>query len=59
VASGVAGGGVWLTVKRTAAIKCERCWQHTTDVGSQPEHPTLCARCVTNLSLPGENRRMV
>jgi isoleucyl-tRNA synthetase len=58
-ASGVAGGGVWLIVKRTAAVKCERCWQHTTDVGSQPEHPTLCARCVTNLSLPGENRRMV
>jgi len=58
-ASGVAGGGVWLTVQPTKAIKCERCWQHTTDVGSHREHPTLCVRCVTNLSLPGENRRMV
>lgn len=25
--------------------KCERCWIHTDTVGSDPEHPTLCARC--------------
>jgi hypothetical protein len=25
-------------------------------VGSHPEHPELCDRCVTNLSLPGERR---
>jgi isoleucyl-tRNA synthetase len=38
------GGGV-------AAIpadgqKCERCWHWETDVGSNPEHPTICGRCV-------------
>jgi isoleucyl-tRNA synthetase len=27
--------------------KCERCWHWETDVGSQPQHPTLCGRCVT------------
>jgi isoleucyl-tRNA synthetase len=27
--------------------KCERCWHWETDVGSNPEHPTICARCVT------------
>jgi isoleucyl-tRNA synthetase len=26
--------------------KCERCWHWETDVGSSPEHPTICARCV-------------
>jgi len=26
--------------------KCERCWHWETDVGSNPEHPTICARCV-------------
>ncbi|MGD0260762.1 MAG: isoleucine--tRNA ligase [Verrucomicrobiota bacterium] len=26
--------------------KCERCWHWETDVGSHPEHPTICARCV-------------
>jgi len=26
--------------------KCERCWRWETDVGSNPEHPTICGRCV-------------
>ena len=26
--------------------KCERCWHWETDVGSDPAHPTICARCV-------------
>jgi isoleucyl-tRNA synthetase len=26
--------------------KCERCWHWETDVGSDPEHPAICARCV-------------
>jgi isoleucyl-tRNA synthetase len=37
-------------------VKCLRCWHHRPDVGSHPEHPQLCDRCVTNLSLPGERR---
>jgi isoleucyl-tRNA synthetase len=36
--------------------KCVRCWHHRPDVGAHPEHPQLCDRCVTNLSLPGERR---
>jgi isoleucyl-tRNA synthetase len=28
--------------------KCERCWHWETDIGSDPQHPTICgARCVT------------
>jgi len=25
--------------------KCARCWRVLPEVGSQPGHPTLCARC--------------
>ncbi|MEE4278791.1 MAG: isoleucine--tRNA ligase [Halieaceae bacterium] len=36
--------------------KCERCWHRRADVGSSPEHPTLCARCVSNVDGDGEVR---
>ena len=44
-------------VMKTAHAKCERCWHRRADVGSDPAHPTICARCVTNLTGPGEARR--
>ena len=56
-AESVPGGGVWLTVRRTTAPKCVRCWHHVEDVGSVPAHPELCVRCVGNLAAPGEARR--
>jgi isoleucyl-tRNA synthetase len=31
---------------RADGRKCERCWHWETDVGSNPEHPTICGRCV-------------
>jgi isoleucyl-tRNA synthetase len=34
-----------ITVSKAAGEKCERCWHWETDVGSHPEHPTICARC--------------
>jgi isoleucyl-tRNA synthetase len=52
-------GGVWIRVQPSAAQKCERCWHHRPDVGSNTEHPTLCARCVDNVTGPGESRRLV
>ncbi|MFQ3577759.1 MAG: class I tRNA ligase family protein, partial [Verrucomicrobiia bacterium] len=27
-------------------VRCERCWRHLPDVGSQSTHPSLCRRCV-------------
>ncbi len=36
--------------------KCERCWHYRPDVGSIESHPTLCARCYTNLEGDGEVR---
>ena len=51
--------GVWIAVKPTSDPKCVRCWQRRPDVGSNPQHPEICARCVTNVEGPGENRRFV
>ncbi len=36
---------VSVTVKRASGNKCERCWQYSDTVGSNSEHPTICARC--------------
>jgi isoleucyl-tRNA synthetase len=33
-------------VSKADGVKCERCWHWETDVGSAPEHPTICGRCV-------------
>jgi isoleucyl-tRNA synthetase len=52
-------GGVWVRVQASAAQKCERCWHHREDVGSNPAHPTICGRCVDNVSGPGETRQFV
>jgi isoleucyl-tRNA synthetase len=37
--------------------KCERCWHYRNDVGSNVDHPTICARCVSNLFGTGEERK--
>jgi isoleucyl-tRNA synthetase len=37
---------VFASVSTAEGQKCERCWHWETDVGSNPEHPTICARCV-------------
>jgi len=48
--------GVWITVKPSAQLKCVRCWHLRSDVGIDPRHPELCARCVVNVEGPGEER---
>ena len=50
-AEGEALKNVWLTVKASEAQKCVRCWHHRNDVGSNPEHPELCGRCVENVEV--------
>lgn len=37
--------GVSISVKKAGDVMCERCWSYREDVGSNPAHPTLCARC--------------
>src|SRR5713101_2402583 len=38
--------GLLVAVAKADGQKCERCWHWETDVGSSPEHPTICGRCV-------------
>jgi isoleucyl-tRNA synthetase len=48
---------VWIEVKPSTQRKCVRCWNLRPDVGSDPRHPELCARCVVNIEGPGEERK--
>jgi isoleucyl-tRNA synthetase len=48
---------VWIEVKPSSQPKCVRCWNLRSDVGTDPRHPELCARCVVNIDGPGEERK--
>jgi isoleucyl-tRNA synthetase len=43
---GAAGVPDSVSVSKADGQKCERCWHWETDIGSNPEHPTICSRCV-------------
>lgn len=49
--------GLAIEVRSTEKEKCERCWHHTDDVGSNDQHPSLCGRCVENVDGQGEQRQ--
>ena len=38
-----------MTVEKAHGEKCERCWIYSETVGSDAEHPTLCARCANEI----------
>ncbi|HZF19836.1 MAG TPA: isoleucine--tRNA ligase [Burkholderiales bacterium] len=46
-----------VVVRPSRNPKCERCWHWRADVGSDPKHPEICGRCVSNLFGAGEPRR--
>lgn len=48
--------GLKLKVVKSGHAKCGRCWHFRADVGSHPEHPEICGRCVDNLNGSGEVR---
>lgn len=37
--------GLAVTVEKAHGAKCERCWIYSTELGTDPAHPTLCPRC--------------
>ncbi len=43
-------GDVGVYVDKAAGQKCQRCWNYSKSVGSEPSHPNLCSRCVEVLS---------
>ena len=48
--------GLKVSVMPSQHAKCDRCWHQREDVGSNPEHPDLCGRCITNIEGEGEIR---
>ena len=48
--------GLYIDIQKSAAQKCERCWHHRDDVGVNPNHPSICGRCVENVEGGGEER---
>ena len=48
---------IWVAVAPSPHPKCIRCWHHRPDVGSHPDHPELCGRCVENVAGKGETRK--
>ncbi|MFZ9642200.1 MAG: isoleucine--tRNA ligase [Candidatus Methylopumilus sp.] len=49
-------GALSFKVAASKHAKCERCWHYREDVGADAEHPSICARCVSNLFGQGEKR---
>ncbi len=41
--------GLSVGVSKAGGKKCNRCWIYSENVGMNPEHPTVCERCLTNL----------
>ena len=49
--------GIKVVIEKSSAPKCERCWHRRDDVGQNNEHPTICGRCVDNIThSEGEQR---
>jgi isoleucyl-tRNA synthetase len=51
-------GEIALRVSPSEHAKCIRCWHYRADVGSHPDHPEICGRCVENVDGGGEIRRV-
>jgi isoleucyl-tRNA synthetase len=48
---------ITVSVSKAEGQKCERCWHWETDVGINPEHPTICARCVRAVEENSDQRK--
>nr|VFJ48956.1 MAG: Isoleucyl-tRNA synthetase [Candidatus Kentron sp. FW] len=46
-----------LQVTASTHKKCIRCWHRREDVGTHPDHPEICGRCVENVMGEGEVRK--
>jgi len=49
--------GLAISVVASSDKKCDRCWHYLPDVGTHSDHPTICGRCISNLTAPGEIRK--
>jgi isoleucyl-tRNA synthetase len=56
-ATGTARADLFIEVTPSTHTKCARCWHRISTVGADKAHPTLCQRCVTNITTDGEPRK--
>ena len=49
--------GLFVEVSPVGGEKCDRCWHHTSDVGTIDGHEKICGRCVSNVEGQGETRK--
>lgn len=49
--------GLFVEVSPVGGEKCDRCWHHTSDVGTIDGHEKICGRCVSNVEGEGETRK--
>lgn len=49
--------GFEIRIRASSAEKCARCWHHCIDIGAVATHPTLCGRCINNITGVGEDRQ--
>ncbi|MFK7891064.1 MAG: isoleucine--tRNA ligase [Granulosicoccus sp.] len=45
-------------VAKASGEKCVRCWHLREDVGQDASHPSICARCISNVDGSGEIRQI-
>jgi isoleucyl-tRNA synthetase len=38
--------GLYIVIKKAYGKKCIRCWNWSESVGTNPEHPEICKRCM-------------
>ena len=41
--------GLFVGVGKALGQKCNRCWIYSEHLGTNPEHPTICERCITKI----------
>ncbi|URJ31414.1 isoleucine--tRNA ligase [Blochmannia endosymbiont of Camponotus sp.] len=49
--------GLHIFLEKAKGKKCLRCWHYGLDVDQNKNYSNICARCVSNIAGPGENRR--
>ena len=42
--------GLFIAIAAATSEKCQRCWHRLEDVGQHETHPSLCQRCIGNIS---------
>jgi isoleucyl-tRNA synthetase len=52
--SGNGAQSIHVDVAKADGTKCERCWNYSTRVGDDPNHPTVCERCSAALKEIGD-----